>query len=283
MREFQGKVAVVTGAASGIGRALAARCAREGMQVVLADIEKAPLARAAAELKDAGAAVLAVPTDVSRADDVARLARETLAAFGGVHLLCNNAGVGAGGTVWDSTHADWEWVLGVNLWGVIHGVRTFMPIMLRQDTECHVVNTASVAGLLPYHFSAPYQVTKFAVVGLSENMYFSLAHVAPKIGVSVLCPGWVRTQIMTAERNRPPELQNPPVPGPLPPEVQALYESMVREAEAGLAPEVVADSVFAAIRERQFYVIIPPDLRPFLRERLENVVQGRNPTFGVAG
>ncbi len=181
MRDFRGKVAVVTGAASGIGRALAERCGREGMQVVLADIEEAALARAAAELKDAGAAVLAVHADVSKPADVERLASETLAAFGGVHLLCNNAGVGAGGAVWDSTQADWEWVLGVNLWGVIYGVRTFVPIMLRQDTDCHIVNTASVAGLLPYHFSAPYQVTKFAVVGLSENMYFPWRTSRPRL------------------------------------------------------------------------------------------------------
>ncbi len=170
MKDFAGKVAVVTGAASGIGYALAERCVREGMKVVLADIEEPALAESARKLGAAGGTVVAVRTDVAQATDIEALARRTLEAFGAVHLLCNNAGVGAGGTVWESTLADWEWVLGVNLWGVIHGVRTFVPIMLGQNTEGHIVNTASVAGLLAYHPSASYQVTKHAVVALSDPL-----------------------------------------------------------------------------------------------------------------
>src|SRR5215813_6828456 len=148
MKEFRGKVAVITGGASGIGRGLAERCAKEGMKIVLADVEKSALAQAERELKDTGAEVVAVRTDVSKPEDVDALARRTLGAFGAAHMLFNNAGVGAGSTVWESTLEDWQWVMGVNLWGVIHGVRTFVPLMLKQGDECHIVNTASMAGLV---------------------------------------------------------------------------------------------------------------------------------------
>ena len=178
MQEFKDRVAVITGAASGIGRGLAERCAQEGMKVVLADVEEAALAQTALEFSAAGATLLAVRTDVSRAGDLETLAQQTLKAFGAVHLLVNNAGVGAGGTIWDSTLADWEWVIGVNLWGVIHGLRTFVPIMLAQTTEAHIVNTASIAGLLPYHPGASYQVTKHAVVALSEQLILFARHTA---------------------------------------------------------------------------------------------------------
>ena len=164
MKEFKDRVAVIAGAASGIGRALADRCAREGMRVVLADIEEPALAQAATEMKEAGADVLAVLTDVSQAGDVEALARKTLDAYGAVHLLCNNAGVGAGSTAWESTINDWQWVLGVNLWGVLHGIRVFLPIMLDQDAEGHIVNTASIAGLISYSPDAAYHLTKHAVV-----------------------------------------------------------------------------------------------------------------------
>ncbi|MGE5602901.1 MAG: SDR family NAD(P)-dependent oxidoreductase, partial [Nitrososphaerales archaeon] len=209
------------------------------------------------------------------------LARRTVEAFGGVHLLFNNAGVGAGGPIWESTDADWEWVLGVNLRGMIHGLRVFVPIMLAQGTEGHIVNTASIAGLLPYHPSAPYQTTKFAVVGLSENLYHSLAMLGSRVKASVLCPGWVRTNIITSERNRPADLQNPPPP-PLPPEVQAavdkMLQAMTAACNAGLPPEVVAEAVFAAIREEKFYIIVGDmDFKSALQQRLEDVVLARNP------
>jgi NAD(P)-dependent dehydrogenase (short-subunit alcohol dehydrogenase family) len=248
---------------------------------VLADVEERALMQTAADLAATGANVLAVPTDVASLPDVENLGRRTVEAFGGVHLLFNNAGVAAGGSPWDSTDADWQWVLGANLKGVINGLRVFVPVMLAQGTEGHIVNTASIAGLLPFHPSAPYQTTKFAVVGLSENLYHSLALLRSKVKASVLCPGWVRTNIMTSERNRPPELQNPPPP-PLPPEVQAavdaMIESMSAACNAGLAPDVVADRVFAAIREEAFYIIVgDEDFRPALRQRLEDVVEARNP------
>jgi len=277
MQEFRGKVAVVTGAASGIGWALAERSAQEGMKVVLADIEEPALARAAAALAAAGATVLAVPTDVSKLPNVENLARRTLEAFGAVHLLFNNAGVGAGSSPWESTDADWQWVLGTNLWGVIHGLRVFVPIMLSQGVAGHIVNTASIAGLLPYHPCAAYQTTKFAVVGLSENLYHSLAQRGAQVKASVLCPGWVRTQIMTSERNRPAELRNPPA-APPPPEALAARQYMLQALEAGLPPQTVAACVFDAIREERFYIVVgEAPYRPVLQQRMEDVLQARNP------
>lgn len=170
MKEFKDKVAVITGAGSGIGLGIARRCVQEGMKVVLADVERDALAGAEKELTARGGTVLPVLTDVSRADQVEALAKKTIDTFGGVHLLCNNAGVAADGTIWECSLANWEWVIGVNLWGVLNGIRTFVPIMLSQDTEGYVVNTASTAGILPYHPGASYHVTKHAVVALSENL-----------------------------------------------------------------------------------------------------------------
>lgn len=198
MKEFKGKVAVITGAASGIGRGIAERCVSEGMKVVLADIDEANLSKAETELKTAGGTVLGVRTDVSKRSDVERLARQTLDAFGQVHLLFNNAGVAAGGAPWEATWNDWEWVTGVNLWGVIHGVKVFTPLMLAQNTECHIINTSSAAGLIAGGGSAPYAVTKHAVVALSESLYLTLEQRNSQIKVSVLCPGLVRTNIADA-------------------------------------------------------------------------------------
>lgn len=277
MKEFKDKVVVVTGAASGIGRAIAERCFQEGMKVVLADIEQQALDQAEQALKEAGASVLAVRTDVSKTEDVEALARKTLDTFGAVHLLVNNAGVGAGSTAWESSLADWQWVMGVNLWGVIHGVRVFVPIMLAQDAECHIVNTASVAGVLPYHPSATYQVTKHAVVALTENLCHSLAGIQAKVKVSVLCPGWVNTRIMDSERNRPPELLNEPVSEAMSPELEAIVQDMRRAAQAGMAPQQVADSVFEAIREEQFYILTHPEFTPYIQRRMEDILQQHNP------
>lgn len=277
MKEFSGKVAVVTGAASGIGRALAERAAQEGMKVVLADVEEPALAQTEQELNGAGATVLAVRTDVSKADDVGALAQKTLDAFGAVHLLFNNAGVGTGGTIWESSLADWQWVMDVNLWGVIHPLRTFVPIMLAQDTEGHIVNTASIAGLLPYHPGAPYQVTKHAVVALSENLYYSLAGTNAKIKASVLCPGWVNTQIMDSERNRPPELENEPLDESMSPEKEAIMQGMRQAAQAGMSPQQVADDVFKAIQAEQFYILTHTEFNPGIQKRMEDILQQRNP------
>ena len=269
MKELKGKVAVITGAASGIGFGLAERCAQEGMKVVLAGINQDNLDRAKEELAPIGATTLCVQADVSKLADIEALAQETLDAFGAVHLLVNNAGVAAGGPIWETTLADWQWTIEVNLWGVIYGLTVFVPIMLAQDTECHIVNNSSIAGLLPYHPSAPYQVTKHAVVALSENLRYSLAQGNVKLGVSVLCPGWVKTRIMDSQRNRPPELQNEPSSEPVSPERQALLESFHQAVETGMSPQEVADQVVRAIRNEQFWILTHPDWDSEIRGRIE--------------
>ncbi|MBA7623884.1 1-deoxy-11-beta-hydroxypentalenate dehydrogenase [subsurface metagenome] len=280
MKEFKDRVAVITGAASGIGRGLAERCAQEGMKVVLADIEEKALTETEKEMKAAGASVLAVLTDVSKASDIEALARKTLDAFGAVHLLCNNAGVGPGAAyIWERTVADWKWVMGVNLWGVIHGVRVFVPIMLEQDTECHIVNTASVGGLISSPHLGVYKVTKHGVVTLSETLYHELAQSGAKINVSVLCPAYVNTQIMDAERNRPAELQNDPaVEKKVNPEGQAVHQAMREAVQAAMSPQQVADRVFNAIREEKFYIFTDPEWKPVMQMRMEDILQERNPT-----
>jgi NAD(P)-dependent dehydrogenase (short-subunit alcohol dehydrogenase family) len=278
MKDFKGKVAVITGAASGIGRGIADRCVQEGMKVVLADIEEPALAKAEHELKSAGADILAVRTDVSIEADIKALAEKTLDRFGAVHLLFNNAGVGAGTTVWESTLADWQWVMGVNLWGVIHGVRVFVPIMLAQDTDCYIVNTSSAAGLLPYHPNSPYQVTKHAVVALSEHMYYSLAQKKTKIKVSVLCPGWVKTRILECDRNRPEELRNLQQDMPLTPEAEAVIQQFTQAVAGGISPQAVADRVFEAIQAEQFYILTETEFIPNIRKRMENILNQQNPS-----
>jgi NAD(P)-dependent dehydrogenase (short-subunit alcohol dehydrogenase family) len=276
MQEFTNKVAVVTGAASGIGRGIAEHCAREGMKVVLADIEEPALAETADALRKHGATVLPVRTDVAHPGQIDALARTTLDTFGAVHLLVNNAGVGAGSSAWDSTLADWKWVIGVNLWGVIYGTRAFVPIMLKQDTDAHVVNVASIAGLVHAHPSAAYQVTKHAVVALSENTYHMLKMQNAKVKVSVLCPGWVRTRIMDSERNRPADLQNPPELQQPTPEMEAMVQEYRRQCEAGLDPAVVAQMVFDGIRAERFYILTTTEFDPFIQERMDSILLRAN-------
>jgi NAD(P)-dependent dehydrogenase (short-subunit alcohol dehydrogenase family) len=273
MKEFRDKVAVVTGGASGIGRGFAERCVQEGVKVVLADIEEPALSDTSRDLRNMGGTVIAVRTDVSKGEDIEALAQETISAFGAVHLLFNNAGVGAGTTVWESTLPDWEWVMGVNLWGVIHGVRVFVPIMLRQEAECHIVNTASGVGMLSYHPSAPYLVAKHGVVALSEHLYHSLVHKGTKIGVSVLCPGWVNTRILDSARNRPAGLPT----SPLSPELQAALPEMEQALREGLTPHQVADQVFQAIMKEQLYVLAPREIAGLVRQRMEDIMFQRNP------
>jgi NAD(P)-dependent dehydrogenase (short-subunit alcohol dehydrogenase family) len=280
MKEFKGKVAVITGAASGIGRAIAERCAGEGMKTVLADIDEAGLAKAETELRASGGTVLGVRTDVSKLSDVEMLARKTLDAFGQVHLLFNNAGVAAGGAPWEATWNDWEWVIGVNLWGVIHGVKTFTPLMLAQKTECHIVNTSSAAGLMVGGGSAPYSVTKHAVVALSESLYLTLQQRNSLVKVSVLCPGLVRTDIAATERHRPAELRNEPVA--LTPELQAGLAAFKAAIEAGMPPPQVAGVVFEAIQNEQFYILTHPDWIEAVRLRTDKLLRMENPQSPVA-
>ena len=277
MQELKDKVAVITGGASGLGLAMAKRFAREGMKLVLADIEEDALRRVDQELRKAGVPVLSIRTDVSRGQDLERLAEKTLATFGAVHIVCNNAGVAPGGPVWESTSADWEWVMGVNVWGVVHGVRIFVPIMLRQDTPCHVVNTASVAGLLSVPGMGIYCVSKHAVVTLSECLYHDLAQRGAKVGVSVLCPAYVPTGIAESERNRPALLRNAQRPRSA--EDQAREEQMRHAVTSGkVSAEMVADMVLEGIREDRFYILTHPRIKAAIETRMQDILGERNPT-----
>jgi len=285
MKEFRDKVAVITGAASGIGRGLAERCAHEGMKVVLADIEEQPLTQTAHELQANGAAVLAVVTDVAKSTDVENLAHQSLSTFGGVHLLCNNAGVVSSTWLWKHTIADWEWIIGVNLWGVIHGLHIFVPIMLEQDVDCHIVNTASLSGLtaLPATGSSIYNMTKHAVVSLSETLYLELEQIGAKVKVSVLCPGGVRTRLGDHARNRPTDLPKRPdatEAGPLDTELGRKF--FQRAGEESLSPSQVADVVFTAIRDEQFYILTHPAYNKVIRRRMEDILLGHNPTNAMS-
>jgi NAD(P)-dependent dehydrogenase (short-subunit alcohol dehydrogenase family) len=282
VKELAGKVAVVTGAASGIGRALAAEFGRAEMSVVLADVEPGPLAETARELEARGVRTLAVETDVSRADSVSALAERTRDAWGAVHVLCNNAGVFAAGPSWQAPLSDWEWVLGVNVWGVVHGIRAFVPLLLEQGEGGHVVNTASMAGLTSGPLAGAYYASKHAVVSLSETLYHEMQTRDPSVGVSVLCPELIATGIGRSERNRPEHLARKDGDAEAP-EI-ALVEGVLREAApTGLAPEKIAARVIAAVRADRFYVL-PPEDDPWMetcRRRLEDVRLGRNPSLAI--
>ena len=266
-------VAVITGAASGIGKGLAERFAAEGMKVVLADVEEDALAKLAADLKAKGATVLAVQTDVSNAADVENLAVRTLDAFGAVHILCNNAGVVCSRPVWEHTLADWEWVLGVNLWGVIHGIRAFVPRMLAQGDKCHIVNTASILGLVGGSGEGIYKVSKHGVVVLSETLADELAQKEANIQVHVLCPGWVHTGILESSRNRPDALQNPKVETPPRQETIGGSRNVRAEMEAGMSPAEVAEHVYNAIQTGTFYIHTHPEHKAWIRERMERILK----------
>lgn len=278
MKEFKGKVAVITGAAGGIGRGLAERAVAEGMRVVVADVEEGALQKTTAYLKSKGGEVIAVKTDVSRSGDIQRLAEKTLETFGAVHLLCNNAGVGAGGLIREHTLADWEWVIGVNLWGVIYGVHTFLPIMLKQNTECHIVNTASVEGLWARIRGGSYQVSKHGVVALSEVLKMEMLFEETKVGVSVLCPGAVNTGILDSGRNRPAHLQNSTEPvTKITPEMEQQMAQVRQVFASGMDPLEVADHVFKAVRADQFYILTHPEINPVIEKRLGKILTGGIP------
>jgi len=277
MQDFQGKTAVITGAAAGIGKAIAERCAKEGMKIVISGINLENIQPLEAQLKSEGTEVLAIRADVSKREDIYNLADAAFETFGAVHLLVNNAGVGAGPTIWESTWNDWEWVIDVNLWGVINGLKIFIPRMLEQETEGHVLNLASMAGLLPYHTSAPYMVTKHAVVALTEQLQFSLTQRGSKLTTSVLCPGWVKTRIMESERNRPSEFKNKDPEKPLTPTEEAALKGMMAAVESGISPEAVADQTFQSIRDEKFYILTHPEYIPLMRVAFDNTIKGLKP------
>jgi NAD(P)-dependent dehydrogenase (short-subunit alcohol dehydrogenase family) len=274
VEDLTGKVAVVTGAASGIGRATTEALAAQGMKVVLADIEQGALDATVAELEAAGHEVLGVVCDVSDSEAVEALAARTVERFGAVHLVHLNAGVAAGGPAWTLSEKDWAWVLGVNLWGVIHGVRAFVPRMLEQGEPGHVVATASMAGLMSSAFMAAYNVSKHGVVTLCETLKRDLAMTGAPIGVSVLCPGWVNTGIGDSGRNRPVELRNADGPNLL---ESGDVSPLKAVLENGLPPAAVADLVVDAVKADRFYILTHDDWRASVEQRMGDILEGRNP------
>ncbi|TFV98678.1 SDR family oxidoreductase [Oxalobacteraceae bacterium OM1] len=281
MKNFQDKVAVITGGASGFGREFGMIGARLGMKLVLADVQQDALDKTKAELEGMGAQVLAMKCDVRKAEEVQALADATMQRFGAVHLVFNNAGVGSGGLVWENSIADWEWVLGVNLWGVIHGVRTFTPLMLecaKKDPgyEGHIVNTASMAGLLNAPNMGIYNVSKHAVVSLSETLYQDLKLIEAPIGASVLCPYFVPTGISNSGRNRPDELKDDQAPTASQQAAQAVSDKAVSSGKVSAAQ--VADYTFDAIKNDRFYIYSHPHALGNVQTRMEDIVTQRNPS-----
>jgi len=276
VKALDGRVAVVTGAASGIGKALTARFLDAGMRVVMADVEAAALDAAAREL-GTGPNLLAVATDVASPDAVDALAERTLDAFGAVHVLCNNAGVFSGGLCWEASLADWRWVFAVNVMGVVHGLRSFVPLLLAQE-EGHVVNTASMAGVTATPLSGVYNASKHAVVSISETLSLELQGQGAKVGVSCVCPEAVRTGIAGAERNRPDgERTAEAEPSPA---RRAVARAIATATAGGLDPDVIAVRTERAILEDRFWVLAEDDgWRGLCEARLDGIRAGRNPSF----
>lgn len=280
MKQFENKVAVITGGASGFGKAFARLGAALRMRLVLADVQEDVLDATVGELKAQGAQVIGLRADVARAAEVQALADAAMSAFGEVNLLFNNAGVGAGGLLWESTERDWDWVLGVNLHGVIHGVRIFTPLMLeaaRKDADYrgHIVNTASMAGLLNAPAMGIYNVSKHAVMALSETLYQDLGLVTDQVHCSVLCPYFVPTGISQSHRNRPATLANAVPPTRSQRVAQAQAEKAVSSGK--VSAEDVAQRTFDAIRDESFYIYSHPQALDGVRQRMEAMVAQRNP------
>jgi NAD(P)-dependent dehydrogenase (short-subunit alcohol dehydrogenase family) len=267
MKDLAGKVAAVTGAASGLGRAMALAFASEGMHVALGDVQDLSEVRDAIAAK--GVKPFALRVDVSRAAEVEAFAERTVAELGGIHLVCNNAGVALTGTVWENTELDWEWILGVNLRGVVNGVRAFVPRLLARN-EGHVVNTASVAGLISPPGMGAYCVTKHAVVTLSEALHHDLRERGSNVGVSVLCPAYVPTGIAESERNRPAGLGR---------SVKTERDAMLKKAVASgrQSADDVARAVVAAVKQDRFYILTHPAIKGAIRARMDDILEERMP------
>ena len=278
MKKLKGKVAAVTGAASGLGRSMALAFAAEGMDVALADVDQINLTAVADEVQEKGVRAITLKVDVSQAAQVDAFRDQTIARLGAVHVVCNNAGVAPLGPVWESSVGDWEWILGVNLWGVIHGVRAFAPVLIAQK-EGHIVNTASVAGLISPPGMGAYNVTKHAVVALSETLYHDLRERKSKVGVSVLCPAYVPTGIADCERSRPKHLAASEKSR----ETQAK-EAMVRKAvkSGKISAAEVAQAVVKAVKADRFYILTHEGITPAIRARMEDILQARAPRNPLA-
>jgi NAD(P)-dependent dehydrogenase (short-subunit alcohol dehydrogenase family) len=277
MDDLQDKVAVVTGAASGIGLALSHAFAAQGMRVVMADVEADALDAAEAEVGSA-AEVLAVRCDVSQREQVEHLRDATLERFGAVHVVCNNAGVAGGGPIWAQSEDDWAWVLGVNLWGVIHGITAFTPLLIEQG-EGHIINTASIAGMISMPWGGTYNVSKHGVVTLSETLYSDLQLAgAGGVGVSVLCPGWVQTRIHESFRNRP-VAEGGGAPSEPSEEQKAMAAHVGSLIAEGLNPRQVAEMVVDAVQSNRFYVFTHPHWMPLITDRFDRVLAGEAPGF----
>ena len=277
MKEFRDKVAVITGAASGIGYAIAKKSLREGMKVVLADIEEGALIQAENELRANGGEVMAVLTDVTKIEDLKALAQATLERFGEIHLLCNNAGVGfyMNSTTysWESPLVDWKWILDVNLGGVINGLHTFVPIMLKQDIECHIVNMASIAGLIPPILGTSiYGASKHAVVSISEALRNEFNQIGTKIKVSVICPGFVNTNLVTSERNRPKEVDFDVETNK---EFETILQGAHKTLETATSPEKISEILFKALRKDIFYILPHTGLawKKMVTNRMDEIVE----------
>jgi NAD(P)-dependent dehydrogenase (short-subunit alcohol dehydrogenase family) len=282
MKSFEGRTAVITGAGSGFGLEVARLAAGRGMNLVLADVQQDALDRAAAEMRALGVEVLAGRVDVAKAEQVEALGAQTYARFGAPHFVFNNAGIGAGGLIWETTLKDWEWVLGVNVMGVVHGVRVFTPMMLEAASddpayEGHIVNTASMAGLLNAPNMGVYNVSKHAVVALSETLYQDLRLVTDQIGASVLCPFFVPTGITESERNRPDALRDAAA---TPTRSQLIGRAMSEKAVSSgkVSAAQVAAFVFDAVESGRFYIYSHPKALASVQTRLEDIMQARNPT-----
>ncbi len=279
MRKLKGKVAAVTGAASGLGRAMALAFADEGMDVALADVDELNLTAVADDVQEKGVRAITLKVDVSHAAQVDAFRDQTIARLGAVHLVCNNAGVSPLGAAWETSVADWEWILGVNLWGVIHGVRACTPALIAQK-EGHIVNTASVAGLISPPGMGAYNVTKHAVVALSETLYHDLGERKSTVGVSVLCPAYVPTGIADSERSRPKHLAAAAEKSQ---ETQAKEAMMRKAVKSGkLSADAVAQAVVKAVKANRFYILTHPRIKPAIRARMEDILKGRAPRNPMA-
>ncbi|MCD8500784.1 MAG: SDR family NAD(P)-dependent oxidoreductase [Bacillaceae bacterium] len=279
MKDFKGKVAVITGAGNGFGVEFAKECAQREMKVVISDIDKEDLSRTEKIVSDLGAEVLSVLADVSIYQEVENIVEKTIERFGSVDLLFNNAGVVVAGPVWEIPLQDWDWIMGVNVNGIMHGLRAFIPPMLKQDTPCHIVNVASVAGLLTTPSMAAYHTSKHAAVALAESVNYSLQAMNSKIKTSVFCPGFVQTDLHNCDRHRPERFAIDPN--------EPYYQSATYKAglergrhviTTGIPIDSIGQSVFIAIEEEKFYILTHPQYNPVIGKRVKDMLEGVNPS-----